>query len=228
MRGTTRFRHIGAVWSINYGTCLLDKRACFSSTRRLVSAVNSVGETGVTSTCSNVLLWRHLSLGAGTGSTETWRPGILVAIHVLRRRINGSNWGTSVGCVYRVDDRLQRVFVESRLPAWLRDWFVLRIWDCLHFDVRRSNSQRADVRAVFNDKSSTTTVQSSEYLAFWVRFHLCCFYFPVVSWLEIDLNGVFTSKNTRTNQENVNWISSLKTNQSWFRRRCHLKCRVVI
>jgi len=125
-----------------------------------------------------VCVWRHLSRGSVIRSgkrddqTSWWRS------HVIRRKIDGSYWWTSVGCVYRVDERLQRVFVESRIrawAAWLRAWFVVRIWSRLHFDVRRSTSQRADVRAVLNDKSSTTTVRSSKHLVFWVRFHLCCF-----------------------------------------------------
>ena len=46
-------------------------------------------------------------------------------------------------------------------------------------------SQRRNVRAVYKDKSLTTSGRSSRYLVFWVRFYLCLFHFSVVSRLEI-------------------------------------------
>lgn len=45
-------------------------------------------------------------------------------------------------------------------------------------------SQRRNERAVYKDKSRTTSARSSR-LVSWVRFYLCLFHFSVVSWLEI-------------------------------------------
>lgn len=112
--------------------------------------------------------------------TKTLR-GSIDTCFVVQSTGRFDDWIVDWFRILEFDERQQRVLVETRIRATIRALFVVRIWDRLHFDVRWSTSQRVNVRAAFNDESSTTTVRRSGYLVFWVRFHLCYFHFTVVS-----------------------------------------------